>query len=478
MSYDPPLNIEKTADGAVNVSNERVITQISPAYGIINSEVFTSVSGTGAEVGVIDDKFYVTSGTDADGTAVLLTNTFCKYRAAQGLVCRLSATFSLGALNQQQLAGLIDSSSGVGFAMVSGVFGVLHYYSGEPELQQLEITTAASGAEVATVTINGTGYPVNLTAASAEINAVEIADQLNGVISNYIVTANQNTVTAQAIFPNPAGAFDFTSATAGGTWAQIQQGEPIVTDFTPQADWNGDDTSWLDPTQLNAYEIEFIDAGNINLNVVDPDTGEHIRAHMIQRVNNTTEPAASQPAFRAGWAVQNFGAITEATIQGVSCGVFQQGQIKRQGSFSGLDNDQIDVGTDQTSVLILRNRSSFGGNISRAILLPRLITAATQATKPAFLDIRVNPVFDSDVIYQYLDEDNSIVEYSLQSVGVSGGRLLTSLTVGTMPAVLQLQNSSETDVQLSPSDVICVSARMSAAPASDVQAAITLLEDL
>ena len=151
--------------------------------------------------------------------------------------------------------------------------------------------------------------------------------------------------------------------------------------------------------------------------------------------------------------------------------------IRTGSTFSVVDNDQLDIGTDLTSVLIIRNRASFGPSINRSEVLPALLTASTQADKPAFLEVRINPDFDAEVDFEYLNEAQSLIEFSKQSVGVSGGDLKGSTVVGQQPLQLRF-GFGDSDVSVTPGDVICIAARMSAPPASDVQAALTMLEDI
>jgi len=477
MSYDPPINLRQVSSGAAAVSNESVLAQISPRQGLSSSLIFTTVVGVDASVSVVDDKFVCNSGTAADGFAAILTRRYIKYRSGQSISTRFTSIFGDTVEGQQIIAGLIDSSSGLGFSSIDGEFGVYYYYNGEPELQQLTITAPAGAAEVATVTIDGVGYPVNLTAGTVEENASDIALQLSGVVPGYLITSAGDEVTAQGVIPRPAGAFAFTSASATGSWTQITQGQVITQQFTPQASWSEDTASWLDSSKINAYQVVFSEDANLEFWVFDPDQGAYILVHLIKRLNATIETASSQPSFRGGWVARNITATVPTSVEGSACGIFNNGELIRAGRTTGLSHDQIDVDTTPTNIISVRSRISFAGSPNRAELLPVLISMCSQADKSAFIDIIINPTFVTQPQFEYVDEDNSTIEYSYDPVEVTGGNVLGTFVVTINTEIVQF-NQFEREVVLSSGDVLCISARMASPPASDVQASVSIIEDI
>lgn len=481
MSYDVPTEFEKTAFGQLAVNNEQVIAQISAQAGIIDTKLFIATSGGDSDTTVAEDKFRCSSGTSPGGVASILTLRTARYRAGEGLVCRLSAIFLASSQDSQQLAGFISSSSGMTFAMVNGTFGVLHYFSGQTESQELEVTTPAGGVELASVGVDGALYAVPLTAGTIEENALEIAESLNDQVGAFLFTANGATVVAQALIAGETAAFSFTSATAVATWTEITAGEPIISNFTPRDLFNNDNLSWLNPALGNIYQVEYgsLGFGNISFSVLNPETGQFVLAHMIEYANSSVEPSSSQPAFRCGWASQNTGSTENNAIEGAGCGVFNQGEIYRDGGIVGIDNDQPSVGIVRTNIVSIRNRISFAGQLNRYEVLPLILSAASQTDKVAFVDVVTNPTFVlGDVNFEYHDKENSLIEISTDSATVFGGDLLASFTVteGT-PVLIKFNETTLRDSVVSPGQVLTVAARMSANPASDVQASITFLED-
>jgi hypothetical protein len=161
--------LQKTAFGETSVAEPTPVIQISAQYGLID-EVMEIVSAGGTTFNG-DSLFNVSSGTNPLGLASLNTNKQLSYKPGQGALARFTALFSPWAANSLQAAGLINSEDAFAFGYFDTVgaesdkFGVIYSKGGKTERQELTITTAATGAENATVTVNGTPYTVPLTNA-------------------------------------------------------------------------------------------------------------------------------------------------------------------------------------------------------------------------------------------------------------------------------------------------------------------------
>jgi hypothetical protein len=341
--------------------------------------------------------------------------------------------------------------------------------------------TVAGGSENVTVTIDGTDYIVALSGlGSVQEDAFEIAESLALQVPNYRFTSNNNQVVIQAVIPGPQGAFSYSSAGSSvGSMSQIVAGVIGVNDFTPQANWNRDIMTDLDPAMGNVYQIQFqyLGFGAIDFFIEDSASGLFVLVHRVEFANNHTIPSVSNPTFRIGWLSSNSGATTSVRVQGSSAGAFIEGLVIRDTPPRSSNNEQLNVTTSLTNIQAIRNRISFGGKVNRAEIFPQLISAASQTNKAAFFKIILSPTFAAPVIFSYIDKSNSITEIGNDAVGVSGGREIGSVTVTNTGSVILRFNEGQV-TPIFPGTVLCLAAQMSSGAASDCQSTATWQEDL
>lgn len=468
------------AFGEALAEQKTPISQVTAQYGLTPA-VRRSVS-SGGSASTASSNFVVQSGTNAAGLASITAIRLAKYRAGAGLRCRITALFETGGFaNSQHGAGLFTSEDGFLFGYVGTEFGIFRVFGGNDEAQRLTLTVPASGAQPATVTINGIGYVVNLTAGSLAHNAFEIATQLNGVVPDYFITSNGATVNAQANIPGPQGAFAFVSAVAVGSWAQLVAGVVPSFDFVSQSDWNMDKVPWLDKTKGNVYQIaiEYLGYGAIDFFVEEPNSGLPVLVHRMKYANANIVPSVANPIFFMGWIARNTGNTNNIILKGASAACFIDGKIFRSGPSFSVPVNVAAIDTTPTTVLILRVRRHFNSKINRVEILPLRIFLASQTAKACFFNMIVNPTFLGDVVFGYVDEANSVAEISLSNVQISGG-------VNAGSAIASIGDSQDVQFNLredsktifNPGDTIAIVANMSASPASDVQVSLTWQEDL
>ena len=487
MSNNVQQLLNKTAYGDLKVESLTPITQITAQYGVLDqvlSVVDSAASGTNTAV---DSKFTCQTGTASTGLASIVSLRELSYRAGQGVVSKISAVFTTGVADSLQLAGLITAENIFAFGYVGATFGIVHGHGGESETQELTITTPAGGGENATVTIDGTGYTVALTAGTVQHNAFEIANSLNTQVTNFTFTSNDDQVVSQSLIPEPLGSFAFSSSTAVGAWAQITAGVATTLDVIPQSTWNvdtrltGTTQEILDHTKGNVYQIQFqyLGFGAIKFYVEDSETGDILLVHVIEYANTATNPSVTNPTFRIGWAARNTGNTTNITVSGGSAAGFIEGELRSSTPPRAEINEQLAVGTTLTNVIALRNRVTFGGKVNRVEIIPLLATLSTQSNKSAFFEIRANPVFSAvDLDFAYVDKATSVMEIATDAATVSGGRLIGALTVvaGSSEA-LEFNTRLEQLFVAYPGQLFSVAARVSSGAASDMQVTVSWAED-
>ena len=478
---------QKTAFGELKVESMSPVTQISGHSGLLTNVLTVSDDLTNGTTSIIDNMYTCDSGTLADSFATVLTLRHLAYKSGMGAMCRLTALFSAGVAGNQQLCGFITNENALGFAYIGTEFGIAHVSNGHGELQELELTVAAAGAESATVTINDIGYTVNLSGGGTlAIDAYEIAVSLESQVPNYTFTSNESCVIAQAQLPRSQGVFAYSSATSTGVWVQEVAGQAVTVDFTPQSAWNIDtrisnntDIN-LDPTKGNVYQVQFQSGfGDITFSIEDSVSGLPVEVHKIRYANNNVLPSLSNPTMRGGWISRNLGGTTSVRIQGESLGLFIEGVRIRDTLPTALFNEQTGIGSVPQSILIIRNRQSFAQKINRNDTFPLGVSLSTQATKFALFELVINPDFASPVTFQYKDKENSLVEFSNDKVNVTGGVTVSAGVVVAGSAVpLRFNLVSGQDSVILPNEVMAIVAQVPNGASSDCQATIVTQDDL
>lgn len=480
MSNNAQQEFQLTAAREQAVAENTPLTQISAQYGL-GQNVFTVIdAGLSGSATSADGKFICQTGTDPNGLAAITTLRELTFRPGQGIIARITSLFTTDLPDSRQTAGLVNAENLLGFGLSGITFGIVYGHDGQVEHQELTITTPAAGSETATVTVNGSALSVPLTAGTVQHNAIEIADSLTTQVLNYRFTANNDQVVALAVIPGPAGSFAFSSATAVAAWVQIKPGidltfEPII----EQVDWNIDpmEDFTFDLSKLNSFQIKYTYMGAI-FSVVDDD-GDLRNVHFISGINTSDKPFVTTPSFRIGWACRNTGNTTNLTIAGSTASGFVEGEKRFDSGIQAEDATGLSIGTSNTTILVIRNRISFGGRINRAELLPRFISVATDTNKTAFFSLIVNPTFSSDLVFNYLDKAGSIAEFSEDNVLVTGGVLIGSLTATLGgPQSVNFNDEQNTDTFLAPGSIFALVARVSSGAASDMDVSMSWQEDI
>lgn len=474
ISDQNPVPNPLTSFGELSVAEPSPIVQIIGQNGFTSkTQVISATTGTST---IENSEFKVTTGTNAGGFAAILTTRSLAYKPGQGATARFSARFSAGAVNSQQLAGLQSASDGFNFGFVDDEFGVLRRHGGNAIIQELQVTTAATGSESATVTVEGTGHTVPLTAGTVQHNAEEIAESLEAQVVNWDFSAVDDTVVANSVIAQPAlGAFAFSSATAVAAWTEIAAGVTPTLDFTAQTDWNFNKIPSLDPTKGNVYQVSFqyLGYGGISFFVEDPATTELVLVHRIMYANSATEPSVTNPIFGLGWTAANLGNTTDIVIHGASAGGFIEGEVVATESARSLQNNVLAVGVTETPLLSIRNRNVKGTRRNLSEILPLVASASTDGNKGAIIELVLNGTL-TDAVFQYVDKDNSITEIDTAATAITGG---TSIAFIVPPDGFNNLDLKELDSVLLPGDTLTLTGRMPSGAAADILATMIWRED-
>lgn len=478
---------QKTAYDELLVSSPLPRVQVSAVYGVLDGILTVTDVAASGSISAENSQFTVSTGIAADGLATALTKEQMSAKTGVGGLVRLDAKFSPGVANNSQRAGPQNSQDAAVFAYVGVDFGILYYHNGRNENQQLNVTTGAQGIETAQVGVDGIIYNVDLTpnvtntlGQSDEIHtATEIAESLKLQIPIYQFSANETDgvvfVDSQSILAGPQGAFSFTSATAVATWSQDVAGVDPISTFIPASDWTGEfDHTNLDPTKINYYQIRF--DGNLEFSIYNPDESRYEVAHVISNANNSEMPLFGNPAFRAGWVVQNTGNTTDVTLSGQGAALLEEGLSPAPVNPLTISVENLSVGITPTNLASIRNRFHFNEKYNRADILLKVLEISTETAKIGFFDLYLNPVFSEDMVYSYSSFDASTAEISLTPAFIVGGTLLGRfICKATNPRAIL---PGDINIKIIPGDVICTAVSVSQVPAAQMYASAFAIEDL
>lgn len=476
MSNIPFGKFNKSAFGEVLMVERTPVEMGSAVYGLDESTT-TLAFGTGAAAGAANNEYYATSGTTATGFATVYSKNAIHYRAGQGIVGDFTMRCTAGLVDSVQYAGLINASDGFAFGYQGAAFGIFHRYYGQQEIQELQITAAASGAETANLTIDGTLYAIPVTAGTVKHNANEIADYINASVPLWNAAVVGDTVIFRSVLTAVfGGAFTFTSTgTTAGTLTQVAAGGAVTESFIPQASWNGEDVDWLDPTKGNVYriQVQYLGYGCIYFSVENPEDGNQILVHTIRWPNSAVQTHVSNPSFRLGWTAGNRGNLTSLTCYGASYALAVEGKNEITTESASVDNT-FTASTTETPFLTIKNREVFGTKVNLGDIEPLVMSVANDSsTKSAIFRVYKNATL-TGADYSYLDKDNKITLVDTAATAFSGGTPIETIVVG--PVGDRTVNLKTLNIHLLPDESLTMTGEMTSG-AGDLTGTITSRED-
>lgn len=468
----------QTAFGELNVATNRAFIQAAPVYGFLpaNFRAYTSSGGSGTIEG---NEFKVTSGTSVGGYGAIQSFRSLNYKAGEGGLVRFTARFPNNYANSWQGVGAINIGDELSFGYNGTSFGIWHRYHGKAEVRLLTLSAGASGAETATIFVNGTSYSVSLTSGSTAKNAKEIADYMTANISDWTAWQNAGTVLFVALSDSAkSGTFSFSSTgTAAASWSTVTTGVEKTSDFVAQSSWNQNTMSSLDPAKGNVYQInyQYLGYGNIFFSVEDPDTGKMTLVHVLKIANTKTRTSVGNPSFHLGMYAANITNTSNITVYSASMAGFVQGEeSKTRNPRAQKSTKTVSSGT-LTNLLTLRNKRAVNGIVNQAEIEPYFVSVASESTKNVVVEIYGNASVAGDVNFQDVGS-NLLSEYDVDGTTVSNGTLLLASSVS--PNSSSLIDLTAIRLRFPPTLTFTIAARVTGGAASAITASLVWYEDV
>lgn len=394
------------------------VIQADVIHGL-DPDMFSKSEVNGGTVVISENSVWqVNSGTSANGYARLKTNRFLRYQPGQGAIGRWTAAFTCtgttklatGVDNIYQLAGFYGREDGYAFGFsgdpANPTIGVLHRYGGKVEIRTLLITTAPTGNQTITITLNGVPYSVAVVAGSTGETAGRIATELKLLTdadNRWDIQYCANTVTfCYYTSGEKNGTYSLSSTGAGtlaaGTFSRSQIGAAPTDVWTYVQDWNGTPVNF-DPSKLNLFSVDFrwLGAGRVRFMMEDPATGEIVTVHTQLWGSSSLIPHMIKPNLRISYRSGSTSGATapyNVVVSGASCMAGVEGIINQTGHSEGwYDINSTNRPKDLVHHLLsIQNPYIRTNGLNTSQLIIQDLTVAAQGADPSVIYVIVNPL--------------------------------------------------------------------------------------
>ena len=118
------------AFGEISTAENTPTCQVDFVYGI-NTNLTSNTTSNNATITSTNGMAVLTTGTQVNSVATLVTKEYVKYRPGQGSMSRFTALFMTGVAGSTQVAGVFgDGVDGLGFGYNGASFGILYRHHG------------------------------------------------------------------------------------------------------------------------------------------------------------------------------------------------------------------------------------------------------------------------------------------------------------------------------------------------------------
>ena len=307
------------------------------------------------------------------------------YFAGNGKKVEFTARFTTPTEGTEQWMGLGDERDGLALGCNGTTVGLRHWYFGQFEIRQLEVTVAASAGENATVTLNGVAKTVALVNASANksitANAIASADYSTTGggwdAFSYTSGASVYVVFIARVTGPLIGTYTLASGTAAGTFTRTTAGVAPTVEWIPQSTWSydvldGSSTSEnpnatnpsgfeLDPTDLGVYKlsIQYLGNGDLLFYVENPANGQFSIVHLIARAGEFAQTSFGNMALPITLYASNGATSTNVKVATASYYAANEGERVLSGVSVPARNFRTGI-TSEVAIMSIHNPLVWG----------------------------------------------------------------------------------------------------------------------
>ncbi len=237
-------------------------------------------------------------------------------------------------------------------------------------------------------------------------------------------------------------AFSFVDTDSTGVTAdaltEVTSGALSTDSWVAQTSWNidkmdgsGISGQTLDVTKGNVYKIQYqwLGFGAIVFSIENSVTGEIQDVHRIAYANANTIPSINNPTLPFSYSVKNVDNTSDLKIEASSVGLFTEGVNNIVGAPFSVNSSKSGIGASQTNLVTIRNKLIFNGVINRVPIDLTFLSVGVDSVKGATVSLFKNADVAGSVDWQDVDLANSVVEYDIDGVLISGAVSMFSILV-------------------------------------------------
>lgn len=231
----------------------------------------------------------------------------------------------------------------------------------------------------------------------------------------------------------------------------------------------------IDHTKGNVFQIRYqwLGFGMISFYIENPSNGELQLCHRIEYANANTTPSIFNPSLPLCAFVENTTNNTNIKLETSSMAAFTEGVIPTIGPVNSISNTKTNVGTTQTNILTIRNKSTFQSKTNRVRINLEFLTVAADGTKNVEIQVTKNTTLGGTPSYTDISTNTSVVEYDTAGTTISGGQRIFTIELGKTEG--RDRDLTGFDVILNPGETLTFSGA-AASSTSDISAACAWIE--
>ncbi len=279
-----------------------------------------------------------------------------------------------------------------------GQFGIYQAEGGKIHIETFTVTTAATAAGTATVTLNGIPYTVSLTNASGDTSftAYQICNG-NNWANQWICHTINNVITFTATSAGVRTAGSYTPGTTGSvvTTSVTQSGVDLVSSWTYTSSFNKDPNyaSGLDYSQFHIFTMHT--SGNTNLQFELFIYDSTIRENRLLHSTFKNEWNTSM-RFR----IENINAGVPGVSQDLLCTGFGQYYTVLPQELTGVTRSfstEVSIPANtETNIISALALTSINGFFNTVYYYPKQLSIATDGTKSVVVKIKGFPTLGNN----------------------------------------------------------------------------------
>ncbi len=437
------INVRPTTD--IGLYNELITAERTTLFNVswaysVNMDIVDVRTNNGGTVTQSEGKIQVSTGTNTNSQALIVTRDVVRYEPGQGAGVIFSFTFDEGVIGSNFCVGVGDEEDGYFFADIDGVLNTLRRRGGVKETHILTITAGATNSGNITITLDGSTKVIAVTAGDSIRDIVQkiIAEDFSNVSTGWSNVERGVTVIFRSfpakIITGSVSFADTDTTLVAASFSRELTGVASTDDLTPQSGWNrdkldGKGISGIDiaKTKGNVFKIGYrwLGYGPANFELGDPNEKFFDVVHVDEYGNKNTEPSILNPTLPFCIFAENTTNNTNLTVESSSVRGFVEGRVDFKGIPKSQDNTKDGI-TTLTNIITIRNKLIYNSQTNRVRLDFTAIGFSADGTKNAIFSIIKNAFIGGVPVFTDIKTGNSPAEFDIAGTTVTGGDLIHS----------------------------------------------------